>query len=79
MPFSVRLAVVKQPRLLKCLERRLVKAIWRWQRHQGKRAGQGARFSLGAGICFTQWFGSRLQLNDQSQYLGMITSLISLE
>jgi len=62
LPFSVRVAVVKQPRLLKCLERRLLKAIWRWQRQQARRAGQGARFSRGAGICFTQWFGSRLQL-----------------
>ena len=62
LPFSVRLAVVKQPRLLKYLERRLLKAIWRWQRQQAKRAGLGARFSKGAGICFTQWFGSRLQL-----------------
>jgi len=62
LPFSVRLAVVKQPRLLKCLERRLLKAIWRWQRQQTKRAGHEARFSLGAGVCFTQWFGSRLQL-----------------
>ena len=42
--FTVRLAVVKQPRLLKRLERRLVKAIWRWQRQHAKRAGQGARF-----------------------------------
>ena len=62
LPFSVRLAVVKQPRLLKYLERRLLKAIWRWQRQEAKRAGHGAAFSLGAGICFTQWFGSRLQL-----------------
>jgi hypothetical protein len=62
LPFSVRLAVVKQPRLLKYLERRLLKAIWRWQRQEAKRAGHGAGFSLGAGVCFTQWFGSRLQL-----------------
>ena len=38
------------------------KAIWRWQRQQAKSAGHEARFSLGAGVCFTQWFGSRLQL-----------------
>ena len=62
LPFSVRLAVVKQPRLLKCLERRLLKAIWRWQRQQAKSAGHAVGFRLGAGICFTQWFGSRLQL-----------------
>ena len=62
LPFSVRLAVVKQPRLLKSLERRLLKAIWRWQRQQAKGARHEARFSLGAGVCFTQWFGSRLQL-----------------
>ena len=62
MPFIVRLAVVKKPQLLKCLERRLLKAIWRWQRQQAKRAGYGAGFTLGGGVCFTQWFGSRLQL-----------------
>ncbi len=62
LPFRVRLAVVKQPRLLKCLERRFLKAIWRWQRQQAKRVGHENRFSLGGGVCFTQWFGSRLQL-----------------
>lgn len=62
LPFSVRLAVVKQPRLLKYLERRLVKAIWRWQRQRAKQAGQSGVFFNGGGVCFTQWFGSRLQL-----------------
>ena len=62
LPFSVRLAVVKHPRLLKHLERRLLKAIWRWQRQQAKGARHEPRFSRGAGVCFTQWFGSRLQL-----------------
>jgi hypothetical protein len=61
LPFSVRLAVVKRAQLLKCLERRLLKSIWRWQRQQARRVGQRAH-SRGAGVCFTQWFGSRLQL-----------------
>ena len=62
LPFSVRHAVVKQPRLLKYLERRLVKGIWRWQRQRAKHSGHGSAFLNGGGVCFTQWFGSHLQL-----------------
>ena len=32
LPFRARFPVVKQPKLLKRLEVRLVKAVWRWQR-----------------------------------------------
>jgi hypothetical protein len=62
LPFTVRHAVVKQPRLLKCLERRLVKSIWRWQRQRAKHSGHTGVFLNGGGVCFTQWFGSHLQL-----------------
>ncbi len=54
LPFTLRLAVVKRPRL--------VKAIWRWQRRNAKQMGASAVFSTGGGVCFTQWFGRRLQL-----------------
>ena len=37
--FSVRFNVVKQPKLLKRLEVRLVKAVWRWQRREARRHG----------------------------------------
>ena len=60
LPFSLRRAVVKRPWLLKRLEVRLVKAIWRYQRRMASL--QGAGFVNGGGVCFTQWFGSRLQL-----------------
>jgi ribosomal protein S27E len=61
VPFSVRFAVVKKPKLLKRLEVRLVKAVWRWQRREARR--HGARGTLtGGGVCFWQWFGSSLQL-----------------
>ena len=51
-------APVKQPKLLKRLEVRLVKAVWRWQRGEARR--HGARGALtGGGVCFWQWFGSR--------------------
>jgi hypothetical protein len=47
--------------LLKRLEVRLVKAVWRWQRQEARR--HGARGALtGGAVCFWQWFGSRLQL-----------------
>jgi ribosomal protein S27E len=62
LPFTVRHAVVKQPRLLKYLERRLVKGIWRWQRQRANQSGHTGVFLNGGGVCFTQWFGSHLQL-----------------
>ena len=61
LPMAVRFLVVKKPKLLKRLEVRLVKAVWRWQREEARR--HGARGTLtGAGVCFWQWFGSQLQL-----------------
>jgi hypothetical protein len=61
LPFSVRFAVVKQPALLKKLEVRLVRAVWRWQRATARRLGVRKRLRGGA-VCFWQWFGSSLQL-----------------
>ena len=61
LPFSVRFAVVKQPALLKKLEVRLVRAVWRWQRATARRLGAFRKLRGGA-ICFWQWFGSLLQL-----------------
>ena len=63
LPFAVRFQVVKRPKLLKRLEVRLVKALWRWQRRDAKRLGAGAAGRLrGGAVCFWQWFGSSLQL-----------------
>lgn len=61
LPFSLRVAVVKQPSLLKRLEVWLVKAIWHRQRVNARRLGAKGNLT-GAGVCFWQWFGSRLQL-----------------
>jgi hypothetical protein len=61
LPFSVRFQVVKKPTLLKRLEVRLVKAVWRWQRREARRHGATGALTGGA-ICFWQWFGSSLQL-----------------
>ena len=61
LPFSVRFNVVKKPQLLKRLEVRLVKAVWRWQRSEARRHGVKAVLT-GGGVCFWQWFGSALQL-----------------
>ena len=61
LPMSVRFLVVKKPKLLKRLEVRLVKAVWRWQRGEARR--HGAKGALTGGrVCFWQWFGSQLQL-----------------
>ena len=61
LPFSVRFNVVKRPTLLKRLEVRLVKAVWRWQRAEARRRGAKGVLT-GGGVCFWQWFGSALQL-----------------
>ena len=60
LPFSVRFDVVKKPRLLKRLEVRLVKAVWRWQRSEARRHGAFGALT-GGGVCFWQWFGSARQ------------------
>ncbi|MDP3238304.1 MAG: transposase zinc-binding domain-containing protein [Myxococcales bacterium] len=69
LPFTLRFQVVKKPQLLKRLEVRLVRAVWRWQRREARRQGVTAPLRGGA-VVFTQWFGSMLQLIDQSQYLA---------
>ena len=61
LPFTLRFLVVKKPKLLKRLEVRLVKAVWRWQRREAKRLGIDGNLRGGA-VCFWQWFGSSLQL-----------------
>jgi hypothetical protein len=61
LPFSVRFNVVKKPKLLKRLEVRLVKAVWRQQRREARRHGATGALTGGA-VCFWQWFGSQLQL-----------------
>ena len=61
LPRGLRLAVVKQPRVLKVVERALVRAVWRWQRAVAKRLGVTSRLQGGA-VSFTQWFSSALAL-----------------
>jgi len=61
LPRGLRLAVVKQPRVLKLVERALVRAVWRWQRATAKRLGVRQRLQGGA-VAFTQWFSSALAL-----------------
>jgi hypothetical protein len=66
-PRSLRFVVVKRPMLLKRLERRLVRAVWRWQRQVARALGVTEPLRGGA-VVFTHWFGSTLQLIDQSRY-----------
>ena len=61
LPGQLRLAVVKQPALLRTVERRLCEAVWRWQRACAKRLGAAGVLSGGA-VGFLQLFGSALQL-----------------
>ncbi len=61
LPFKLRFLVVKRPELLKRLELRLVRAVWRWQRSVARRLGVSGPLSGGA-VVFTQWFGSSLQV-----------------
>jgi hypothetical protein len=61
LPGSLRFRVVKSPALLKHLELRLVKALWRLQRATARRLGT-QRALRGGAVCFWQWFGSSLQL-----------------
>jgi hypothetical protein len=61
VPFGLRLLLVKEPKLLRKVERRLMEAIFRWQRRRAKGLGAiGKR--MGGAVCFTQLFGSALQL-----------------
>ena len=64
LPFPVRLAVVKQPKLLKGIERRLLKAIWRRQRQLAQAAGQGGNFSRGGGV----WRRSAFWVRSKSRF-----------
>lgn len=52
---------MKQPKLLRAIERRLVRAVWRWQRAAAKRLGQVGQLRGGA-VAFAQFFGSALQV-----------------
>ena len=69
LPRGLRLAVARRPALLKLVEKALVHAVWRWQRASAKRLGVTGKLQ-GAAQAFSQWFGSNLQMTDQSQYLA---------
>jgi len=61
LPWALRWPVVKTPRLLRAVERRLVRSVWRWQRREAKRLGERRELSGGA-VGFAQLLGSALQL-----------------
>ncbi len=61
LPMALRFRFVKQRKLLRRVEKRLVQAVWRLQRAQGKRLGVTGKLHGGA-VCFRQYFGSSLQL-----------------
>ena len=61
LPRALRWMVRKQPGVVREVERRLVRAVWRWQRAQARRLGVTAPLQGGA-VGFLQLFGSALQL-----------------
>jgi hypothetical protein len=61
LPRPLRWVVRKQPGVVREVERRLVRAVWRWQRAQAMRLGVTAPMQGGA-VGFLQLFGSALQL-----------------
>ena len=61
LPFALRWPVVKQPKLLRVLERCLTRAIFRAQRARAKQLGLRGRSQCGA-VSFVQQFSSTLAL-----------------
>jgi hypothetical protein len=57
LPFALRFAVVKEPKLLRAVERCLVRAISRWQRARARKLGAEGRLAWGA-VSFLQLFSS---------------------
>ena len=53
--------MLKQPSLVRTVERRLVRAVWRWQRGRAKQLGY-LRALKGGAVGFLQLFGGVLQL-----------------
>ncbi len=69
LPFGLRFLLVKEPKLLRLVERRLVESIFRWQRRRARALGaRGKR--LGGAVCFAQLFGSVFQLSPHLQLLA---------
>jgi hypothetical protein len=69
VPFGLRFLLVKEPKLLRLVERRLVEAIFRWQRQRARGLGANGTRAGGA-VCFTQLFGSALQLSPHLHLLA---------
>ncbi len=59
----------EQRKLLRRVERRLVEAIFRWQRRRARALGARGR-RVGGAVCFTQLFGSALQLSPHLHLLA---------
>jgi len=55
--------LVKRPTLLKALEVRLVRAVWRWQRRYVRRV---ARDVTDGAVCFWQYFGSPRRCGEET-------------
>ena len=68
MPYRLRWVLVKRPELLRLVERRLVRAVWRWQRRRARGLGMSGELHGGA-VGFTQYFGSALQLTPHHHVL----------
>ncbi len=61
LPRALRWAAVKDVRLLRRVERAVVRAIWRWQRRRARELGAAGEAKTGA-VSFVQLFSSVLAL-----------------
>ena len=69
VPFGLRFLLMKEPKLLRRVERRLVEALFRWQRHRAK--GLGATgMRAGAAVSFLQLFNAQLGLSPHVHLLA---------
>jgi hypothetical protein len=61
VPFALRFTLVKEPKLLRVVERCLTRAIFRWQRKRAKQSGVTEKLQCGS-VSFVQLFSSALTL-----------------
>ena len=69
VPFGLRFLLVKEPKLLRKVERRLVEAVFRWQRHRAKGLGATGK-RVGGAVSFLPLFNAQLGLSPHVHLLG---------
>jgi hypothetical protein len=67
--FALRFLLVKEPKLLRKVERRLVEVLFRWQRHRARGLGASGK-RVGGAVSFVQLFNAHLGLSPHVHLLG---------